>query len=379
MNFTIVLAVSSLLLFATRHTQAQTREPSYYVTLQGDTVQAVILRGSDKKNTHRFYYNNAQQGQVQQELRPEDVNVVVYGNERFVAASLPNAASGEKVFLKQLIESNVSLYKMTDKDGKAHFLFQKAEGELQPLQQQTYSGRLKVSLPDCPSIKFDDSNFMRQYSYGARGLSQFFIAYNTCATPDAPVVEHRNKTQFYFTKGIEAGMASSTVELNNVVAKPDNYGTYINPNAGVFGELHVGLHLSSILGFQYHSYKGELLSPDAFYPDEIHIAMKYVRVPLLFKYTTTGKIKFFANAGPHADRRISQSGNRKYSNIEFGYSPDVNKLAAGWSGGLGMALSPFANKSELKLEGRYNHTTLYTGVNACGTLISSQLLASISF
>ncbi|TPE42389.1 porin family protein [Pontibacter mangrovi] len=379
MNINIAIAVSTLLLTASLPAQAQSRKPSYYVTWQGDTVQAAILRASDKKNSHLFYFKGDRQGDVRQELRPENVKVVVYGNERFVSDSLPTAASGKQVFLKHLIESEVSLYKFTDEAGKAHFLFQKKGGELQPMQLRTYSGALKVALTGCPSFNFNDPDFIKQYSYSVRGLSRFFIAYNTCATPDVPVVEHRNKTQLYFTKGVTAGVASSAVDLDVLVAKPGNYGTYINPTIGVFGEFHVGRHLSSVLELQYHRYEGELLTQDAFYPDEIRIAMKYVRVPLLFKYTTTGKGKFFLNAGPHANYRLAQSGNRKYSSLAFNYLPDINKMAVGWSGGAGLALSPFANKSELKLEGRYNHTTLYTGVNACGTLISSQLLASISF
>ncbi|WP_161888533.1 porin family protein [Pontibacter russatus] len=337
------------------------------------------MNASDEKNTFGFKFKNSAGGNQDREYKPGEVKEVIYGNEKYVSAFIPDPAFNQAVFLKMLIESEVNLYKAVDTNGKAHFFFQEAGGELQLLQEKTYSGLLKVHLRGCATMNFDDPSFVKKYGYSATGLSKFFIAYNTCASPGAPIIEHKNKTELYITKGVTAGMASTSVSLTTIVAKPGSYGTYVNMNAGVFGELHIGRHLSTLLELQYHSYKGGLYEPDAFYPDEIEIEMQYVRVPLLLKYTTSGKVRLFANAGPHADVLIGQSGRRNYSKIESDYHPDFARLSYGLTGGAGVALAPFSKTTALKLEGRYSKTTLNTGVNPCGTLASYQLLVGFSF
>lgn len=349
------------------------------ITLEGDTLQADILNASDNKNTFGFKHKSSANGNRHREYKPGDVKAVIYGNEKYVSAQISDQPFSQEIFLKQLIESEVSLYKAVDAAGKTHFFFKAATGDFKLLHPKTYSGLLKVNLMACATTDFDDPNFMRKYGYHAAGLSKFFIAYNSCAFPGAPIIEHRNKVALYFTKGVSVGVASTAVSLTSMVAKPGEYGTYGNLNAGVYGELHIGRHLSTLLELQYHSYEGQFLDPEAFYPDEIYITMKYVRVPLLLRYATAGKIKFFANAGPHAERLLNQSGRRNYSNIEMDYTLDFAALSYGVTGGAGVALSPFSNKSELKFEGRYSKTTLQTSVNPCGTLAAYQLLVGFSF
>jgi hypothetical protein len=374
-----ILALLPLLLFLCMRAEAQDAIAAYFITQVGDTIQADIVNASDNKNTYGFKYKSSASGNQYQKFGPGDVKEVVYGNEKYVSAFIPDPAFNQTVFLKLLIEAQVNLYKAVDTTGKAHFFFKEADGELKLLHEKTYSGLLKVNLTDCTAINLDDPTFMSRYGYNTAGLSKFFIAYNSCASPGTSIIEHKNRIEIYFTKGVSAGMASTSTTLTSMVAKPGSYGTYANMNAAVFGELHVGKHLSTQLEFQYHSYKGELLAPDDFYPDEIEIAMQFIKMPLLLKYTSSGKVKLFANAGPHADWLISKSGRRNYSNIEFDYNPDFAKLSYGFTGGTGVALSPFSKKTELKFEGRYSKTTLYTGVNPAGTLASYQLLVGLSF
>lgn len=381
MKYNLKLRLSSvfLLLLLCTYAEAQNDRAAYFITQEGDTVHADIVNASDNKNTFGFKYKSSAGGSKYQEYKPGEVKEVIYGNEKYVSAFIPEPAFNQKVFLKLLVEAQVNLYKAVDTTGKAHYFFREVDGEIKLLHEKTYSGLLKVNLTGCATINFDDPSFVRQYGYNTAGLSDLFIAYNSCASPGTPILEHKNRIEIYFTKGVSAGMASTSTTLTSMVAKPGSYGTFANMNASVFGELHIGRHLSTLLEFQYHSYKGELLAPDAFYPDEIEIEMQYIRVPFLLKYTTAGKVKLFANAGPHADRLIGQSGRRNYSSRESDYNPDFAKLSYGVTGGAGIAFSPFSKTTELKFEGRYSKTTLYTGVNPCGTLASYQLLVGFSF
>ena len=377
MKFGFALTFSFVFLFI--RAEAQDARAEYFITLKGDTVQADILKAPDSKNTFGFKYKSTEAEGQYQEYKPGDVKEVIYGNEKYVSAFLADTAFNQVVFLKLLIEGQVRLYKAVDPNGAVHFLFKEADEEPRLMRKETYSGLLKIYLPDCATINFDDPTFLKRYGYSTTGLSKFFRAYNTCVNSTAPVLEHKNKPEIYFTKGVTAGVASSSVSLNLLVAKPGNYGTYSGIIGGIFGELHFGRHLSTLLAAQYHNYEGQMLAPDAFYKDEIYIGMQFVRVPLLIKYSTSGKVNFFANVGPHGDMLVGQHGRRNYSNIVFDYNPDIAKLSYGMTGGAGVALSPFPNKTKLEIEARYSNTSLYTGVNVCGNLTSYQLLASFSF
>ncbi len=379
MHLRITFALIPLFLFLFSRAEAQTARAEYFITLTGDTLQADISNASDSKNTFSFEYKTSASGNRYLEYTPADVKEVVYGNEKYVSTFVSDAAFNQMVFLKLLIEGPVNLYKAVDAKGETHFLFSEAPGDIILLRRKTYSGLLKTHLKSCVALNLDDPAFVRKYGYSTTGLSDFFIAYNACAYPGMPVIVRKNKSELYLTKGVTAGMASSNSTFNVLVAKPGSYGTYSHITAGVFGELHFSKHLSTLLALQYHPYEGQMLDPDAFYKEEIYVSMKYIMVPLLLKYTTTGKTKLFVNAGPHADWLIDKGGRRNYSNIEFTYNPRLSNLSIGMTGGVGAALSPFANGAALTFEARYSHTSLYSGVNVGGTLTSFQVLAGLNF
>lgn len=381
MNFKVQSCLYVVLLFLSvcSGAYAQENKESYFISLEGDTLYAIIKKGNDSKNTYGFKYKRNINDGSYMVIRANEVKEVVIGIEKYISAYVPENNYNQYIFLKVLVDGEAKLYSATDTSGVSSLYFSNKGGKIFHLNSRTYSGSLRIGLTECDAIALDDQEFMKAYKYTRKDLSKFFLEYNKCVNPQSPALELVKRNKIYITKGALAGIKSISMITQGAAAYPGDYGTKLNYNMGLFGEVHFSKSFSTLLELQYFTYSGELHYSER-YSEEV--TFKFIQVPLLLKYSlhlNNGRIRPYLNAGFHINRLIEQKGTNTYDSTQYDYNMRMNKSNFGGTAGMGIALFPFSNKTALKIEGRYNGTPLYWGVNYFGDLSSYQLLVGISF
>jgi Outer membrane protein beta-barrel domain len=366
-----------LFLSAAIHGNCQVKE-GYFIKPDGDTIRGFMKAGPGRKLSDGLAYKENIKVKTFKYYRPEEVKEVWYDNQKYISALVSDPLINKTVLLKVLVEGSYNLYQVTTEQENVYYLFTDQKGDVQLMKKGSYYGSLKIGLPECSTIDFNDPKFLTLYKYNSIDLPKLFRAYNKCINPQQVVIEHNKAQKITFKKGIIAGVSNSTMTLTWPADEKANYGTYQNFNVGLFGEVGFNKHLSLSAGAELYRFEGQASFDYAsLYKKEIDFSAQFLRVPLLLKYSLKGKLKPYINAGTHFNRLLGQNGNKKVSTIEYDYKLAIEKTNMGFTGGMGIALTPFSNSKEIKLEARYHNTWLYSGVNHIGALTSYQLVIGL--
>ncbi|KAA5546526.1 outer membrane beta-barrel protein [Adhaeribacter rhizoryzae] len=319
LNFKRYISALILFLGVVMQGKSQVKE-GYFIKATGDTIHGLIKIGNERKMTDGFAYKEHGKDKTFKVYKPQEVKEVGFENQKFISALVPDSLINKVIFLKVLVEGGFNLYKATTGQNNTYFLFTTKEGDIRLLKKASYYGALKIGLPECSSVDFKDSKFLTKYKYTSAGLSKLFLEFNKCMHPQQVVTEYKKVRKLTFKKGITGGISNSTMNLTWPATDKANYGAYQNINIGLFGEVGFNKNLSVLVGAELHNYKGHASFDYAnLYTTEIDFSTRFARIPVLFKYSLKGKLKPYINAGPHFNRLLGQSGNKKVSTIEHNY------------------------------------------------------------
>ena len=388
LNISVFLACSILLVFAGTKGQAQSKSisPGYIVTLQKDTIPGLILRKSDFENTRKISFQEKGVGAFK-DYTPTEITAYSADNQLYLAEDVTDPSIARKLFLQEIVNGQVSLYRAEDEAGELQLFLKDKSGWVTYLKKSIYYGLLKTMLTDCDQIKLDDSpNNLNRYAYNTVKLQKLLMDYNKCVHPEWKVKEiRRGKPVFSF--GLKGGASYSS------------YGIYFqgNPLFAGKGYYKTGYSMGGSFGITmkntYSAYLEAFYSVTGGYResgnvDKFHnitdFTLHTLWIPLLFKYSFTNqKLQPYLLGGVNMGILLSKQ-NYSFSNyygthFTYGSHPQwvadlsVEKFSIGFTGGLGAGykISP---KGSILSEIRFTNNSFRRGVNPIITGNTVELL-----
>jgi hypothetical protein len=394
-NFFYLLCASVVLLAQSATAQSAKQLLAYVVTLQGDTLRGTVQKTAEWRYQSQIQFS-ATTGSVK-EYAPNDIRAFCIEDKLYYTARLTKIEGEEKTyFLREVVRGPVSLHEGYDGQRKPIFFLEK-DTKTTAVVERYLVATLKMLLPDCPQLVFDDEAYRRRtYKYNSGSLAETIMKYNQCVTPNPPSTLMKIEEKLVFAFGAKAG-------LGLCFAKPDGHVVrFMNgketesraPGLGLSGGLLMNAGLpSSRWSFQMEllvsqrnartTYTGRSTLTE--YEGEVVYRAMHLQVPLLIKYDFNQARKGpFVLFGVQFARALSLAGaNLTETGLQFAVPvisfPLEENLSVQGLGGIGWNM-PLQNRKTVAFELRFEHSLqeqfYLSGFEVLGQTFVAQLMAS---
>lgn len=227
-------------------------EKGYFITNSGEKTECLI-RNNDWKNNPLFFDYKADENADVKKAYIKDVQLFeIYNQAKYVRANAKIDTSSnnlndlsktkdpefteQQVFLKELIDGDMHLYKYSD-GNLLRFFYQTENGDYEPLIYKVYEKKDEKELPklsyneeykkqlekimDCSAVTTSD---LQKLKYSEKYLSELFIKYNKCSDSsyeDKTVKTKKDKFNLYIRPRINS--ASADMTYNSSISSEKNY------------------------------------------------------------------------------------------------------------------------------------------------------------
>ncbi len=272
----------------------------------------------------------------------------------------------DTVFMLSIVQASYNLYLYTDKNDRAHFVYDSAG---QPTQEllvtkknvnntsvqtlNTYQQQLANLFIACEAVS--KKAFRAQYA--ENDLRSLFVAYHECQHPSDKVVV-KKKEKSGITWGVLAGASFNSYTFTGPhYLASGKYGPSQSPLLGLFLTVPLGRDRRQFaMGAEalYRTSDASGTMPDysimSDAPSDVNLKFTYVQLNVLFRYTyPKGTVRPFANVGVGNGLIIKENKNEL---LRQGLDPEVaidgpRKHEESLFGGIGAQFKRF------QVEGRY--------------------------
>jgi hypothetical protein len=394
-NFFYLLCASMVLLAQAATAQSTKQLPAYLVTLQGDT-----LRGSVQGTAEWRYQSQIKFSPIDgtiKEYKPNDIRAFCIEEKRYYTAKLTKIEGEEQAyFLREVVRGPVSLYEGYDGQQKPIFFLEK-DNKTTAVVERYLVATLKMLLPGCPQLVFDDEAYRRRtYKYSSGSLAETIMKYNQCVTPNLPSTLMKIEEKLVFRFGAKVGLGTCAVNpIGSVLPLMNGIESKSRPlGVGFAG----GMLMNAGLPSSRWSFQMELLlsqryaqagytgrSTLALYEGQVNYRVMHAQVPLLIKHSFSKTKKgLFVFIGLQFARSLNLAGANLTEVNSLQLGPVVNlPLEEGISvqgvGGLGWNL-PMQNRKAVTVELRLEHSVqeqyFTSSAEVFGRTFVAQLMAS---
>jgi hypothetical protein len=394
-NFFYLLCASVVLLAQSATAQSTKQLPAYVVTLQGDTLRGSVQKTAEWRHQSQIQFSAAT-GPVK-EYAPSDIRAFCIEDKLYYTARLTKVEGEEKTyFLREVVRGPVSLHEGYDGQRKPIFFLEK-DNKTTAVVERYLVATLKLLLPDCPQLVFDDEAYRRRiYKYNSGSLAETVMKYNQCVTPNLPSTLMKIEEKLVFAFGAKAGLGLCFAKPNGHVVRFMN-GKETESRAPGLG-LSGGLLMNAGLPSSRWSFQMELLvsqrnaqatysgrSTVTEYRGEVVYRAMHLQVPLLIKYDFNKARKGpFILLGAQFARALSLAGaNLTEVGLQLARPVVDFPLEEGFSvqgvGSLGWNM-PLGKRKSVAIELRLEHSMpgqfYISNEDVIGQTFVAQLMAS---
>lgn len=375
--FNLVLLLALGLGSVTAHAQADF-QPGYIVQPAGDTVRGEVDYRDARFNNNQCRFR-ATPAAIVTTFVPATLRA--YGlhdgskvyRSRVPVSMLAPATSSTPVFLEVLVDGPAQLYSLRDNEGTDHYyvatqtfplteLVQRKvllEEERRLQTQNIYRNTLSQALPNCPAAQA----LLPSLAYTAQALARAVATYNQCVAPQNIVALARQhallvRPRYHSRFGVLVGGQQATMHVQYAQAYGSDikldFGPLLTPVIGVslnvpLTALSNKLSIEADLFYEGESYKKTYLNTyygGSYYsaPAQYSFTMKYLRLPLLVRYTfPKGRVRPFIEGGPTLAYAIQLKNEVVLTDAYGKVAPPVGffqnnfrQLQEGLAGGVGI-------------------------------------------
>jgi len=357
------LIVIFFLTISAAYSQSGLYVQGYIVTNNNDTIRGLIKDRSNIKNTNSVKFRSLNSKRAKIYLPDSIKSFGLEDGRTYYSMAIHDASINRPIFIQELLEGRVSLYKAFPMDGIKIYIVKKAQ-EYFIINRETYKSVFKIHLTECKEI--DYYSFEKQeIEYKEKDLKAFIEKYNNCATPNSRMEISINR-KVQVKKGVKASFTHNNIFLHDMDINGTNksHGHYIDYgyDMGVYFNLSGAGRISTQLEAIY-SYQSGKRSIVGFwrYSDDYKFSgrylMKAVQIPVLVRYSIpiNSYVKPYVNAGPLFTYIFQNQFNYSDSFGENTITGDFSSFSyLGFSGGSGVYFQPFKNSLEASFEVRYS-------------------------
>ncbi len=345
----------------------------YVITLHQDTLRGKIVDKGDHANSTSVQFLDGRTGAAT-EYQPGDLAGYGIGPDRvYISQDLTGTAVGKRIFAKQLVKGNASLYTAVLQPGTPLYIVQKHGEAPLPLEPKTYFGLLKYTFRDCAALKFDGSAH-KVTSYSEKSLQNLVSRYNGCVAPQQTQMSYRRKRRINY--GIVAGASFNHYFYSFGVeghAPRGQYGWRGAPVPGVFVGVPLGRKLELEWQFLYGQYQGSYTKrhTNGVYGDQpFRFRFSYLNAPLLLRYYIGDKI--YLSTGFNPNLRLAHRGTQTFMGVTQSFEGYPTVMSPGGLVGAGLKVRLF-NRVSL-VEGRLGSNYILDRVTNVASFNSFQFL-----
>ena len=350
------------LLFASLFTYSQIRfEKGYFITNTGEHYEVLIKNVDWKNNPSAIDYKLNAEDQLKR-ISVDQVQLFeVYNQSKYVSGMVDIDRSPsnldqmsdereptfikEKIFLKEIVSGDATLYEYTDGNLTRFFIKRGTENIIQLIHKPYLHDKYSIAYNDaykeqlknmlvCTGIKDSSIDNM---TYKKNALEKVFLQYNNCNNPDyQPVIATKRKGKFNVS--VRPRLTISDAETE----KPSPVFETKFESKNDFG---IGVELEYVLPFNknkwsiileptYRTYRSEVYKSWASLPDQIYVStIEYqsLQFPIGLRhyFFINQKSKIFINGvvviDAAMDAKIEQKGfeGYVYNTYEIKTKPNI--------------------------------------------------------
>ncbi|MFY0685971.1 MAG: hypothetical protein JXQ90_02340 [Cyclobacteriaceae bacterium] len=347
--YSLLLIVSTIIL------RAQTFYPGYIVKHSGDTLYGEISLRANELNSKSCIFKTDQKDT---EFNAGEIyGYIVDGRKYYTSATVVINNIKKTVFLEYLLKGIANLYYHYEDGGE--FYFYERDGEFLQLKNDIKEVEIEDKVYEAESNEYKSTlkYMFRDYtdvfpkiesaSLNHKSLITVFKDYHNATCDEFECVDYTKATKIKKDFEVFAGWSASHMSLKT----SSETSTYMAPTAGFKMILHpVKLHESwsfftglgvSRFSFQ-QEFHNELLRP---YRHKVDLSHLMINIPIGVRFTTNGKLQFYADAALGINRSLSITQNviavtyydihNDY--IETHFATPLRRILVGPSVGIGVA------------------------------------------
>ena len=307
-------------------------ETGYYITNSGEKTEGLIKNVDWNSNPTTFQYKNSESDEVKTWSLKDVKEFKVYNGAKFVRAEVKLDRSShilsrlsnqrapefknETLFLKEMVDGNVRLYKYSD-GNLIKFFLQTNDGKIDQLLYKpfqfdndkiAYNKDFRKQLEESFTCTNENQRKIANVEYVEKELVDLFIAQNKCLDPDYTVSEQKKSRKININIRPRVNISSLDLTLNSGPLYTD-LGR--QTNFGVGGEFEYFLPFNKnrwavIAEPNYRYFKNEVTQDLNYsYPATLKTTVDYstIELPIGLRYYMhlNSSSKFFINAQYVAD------------------------------------------------------------------------------